>query len=391
MSAPSGQEPGPAPGDRPRRRGRRLALGLLAGLVTLLACEGLLRLLLFGPAPFDALGASLRRPRRFADPDAEELYWTLACTWNPLPAHGRRTAEGDPLLGWRDARFAVGTYAHRDEERVGARRPVLLYGDSFAACHGQLERCWDVQLEADELARDLALLDYGVSGYGFDQITLLVEASLPRWLERRPLVLIGVLVDDDLNRAGQRLRQQPKPWFTLEPGADGPALVHHPPAAETVNAFLAAHPPRSASWLARGLLSSRLVPDPWRRSLLGLDEHQARTAAIARALIVRLHAFLAAREVEHAFVLFHGRASIRLDSYGWEEPLLLAELTRLGIPWVSTRTAFREDMAATGRTLVDYFAIEGRSRPHYGPEGMLVAFRAIRRALVGEFEGPGDG
>lgn len=388
MSAPSGQAPEPAVGARPRRRGRRLALGALAVLLTLLACEGGLRLLLFGPPPFDALGAGLRKPRRFADPDAEELYWTLACTWNPLPVHAQRPTEGDPLLGWRDARFAAGTYAHRDEARVGARRPVLLYGDSFAACHGQLERCWDVQLEEDPLARELALLDYGVSGYGFDQISLLVEQSLPQWLARRPLVLIGVLVDDDLNRTGQRLRHQPKPWFTLEPGADGPTLLYHPPAAETVKAFLALNPPRSRSWLARGLLSSRLVPEPWRRSLLGLDEHQARTAALSRALIARLHAFLAEREVEHAFVLFHGRASIHRDSYGWEEPLLLEELTRLRIPWVSTRTAFREDMTATGRTLIDYFALEGRSRPHYGPTGMQVAFRTIRRALVGEFEGP---
>lgn len=388
MSAPSGQAPEPPVGARPRRRGRRLALGLLAVLAALLACEGLMRLLLFGPAPFDALGADLRRPGRFADPDTEELYWTLTCTWKPVPAYARRPADHDARLGWRDPRFASGTYAHRDEARVGARRPVLLYGDSFAACHGQLERCWDVQLEEDELARELALLDYGVSGYGFDQITLLVEESLPRWLEHRPLVLIGVLVDDDLNRTGQRLRQAPKPWFTLEPGADGAELVYHPPAAGTVNAFLDANPPRSASWLVRGLLTSRLVPDAWRHDLLGLDEQQAHTAEVARALIVRLHAFLAAHEVEHAFVLFHGRASVRVDSYGWEEPLLLEELTRLRIPWVSTRTAFRADMAATGRTLLDYFALEGRARPHYGPTGMQVAFRAIRRALLGEFEGP---
>lgn len=358
----------------------RLALSLAAGLVLL---ELALRLLLFGGGVLARLGAPLRRAELYARAETDELWFTLALAFDGGPELARVPAAFDPELGWVGESFDPATFRHRNEAHVGARRTVLLYGDSFAACGRHKATCWDAELERSPLGADHALLNYGVSGYGLDQILLLFERTIDLHAARDPLVLVGVFVDDDLDRAGQRLTTAPKPWFELEQGN----LVYHAPLADSRLGFLRAAPPRPASFVWRRFLRTGILPEEWSASLAGVPAKVAETAALDRLLLRRFQAGLEARGLSAVFVLFHGRASIGVESFGWQEPLLLEELTALGLPHVSTRTEFQADMRRTGRRVNDYFVSRGKLTYHYSAEAQEIAFGAIQRALEGEFDG----
>lgn len=375
-------EAGAAP--RGPRSWRRTSVRVgLSVLVFALGLELALRALLFGGGVLARIGAPLRRANLYAD-QAEELWWTLSGTFDEAAVRELSSPGFDPVLGWRGPEFDPKTYRHHDEDRLGARRPVLLYGASYAACYGQRANCWNVRLEHSDLGARFAMLDYGVSSYGLDQIWLLFEHTIDLYAARDPLVLVSFLIDDDLDRVGHRVRSLPKPWFELEAGE----LVFHEPPAASLDDFVRAHPPEVASYAWRRLLHSALVPERWCRALTGVDVREQRNAEICRALLERFESELERRGLTHVFVLFHGRASVTQEPFGWEEPLVLDELARLGAPYVSTRTELRLDMRQNGREPLDYFFSEGKSRMHYNALAMEVVFGTLRRAIEGRYDGP---
>ena len=164
-------------------------------LTALVVPELCLRALLFHDIPgCGQLEARLRdAPSYFQR--FEQGYWTSLVRFSkkaredPIPGY-------DPLLGWRGRGLAADTYAHPQEEWLGDRRPVLLYGDSFAQCTTPEKDCFQGLLARSELNRTHGLLNYGLGGYGIDQTYLLLRASLDRFAERDPIVVVSVMVDD---------------------------------------------------------------------------------------------------------------------------------------------------------------------------------------------------
>src|SRR5690606_21886828 len=164
-------------------------------------------------------GWRLRRAGIYADAQSDDDYWKLE---HGLRRPGERDSfvHRDAKLGWLDPRLAPGSYAHVGEGDLRGRRPVLLYGDSFAACTTAAADCWEGLLERDpELGATHVLLNHGTAAFGLDQILLLVRASLPRWRGRDPLVVVGIFVEDALDRSLLAFRGCPKPRFELD--ADG--------------------------------------------------------------------------------------------------------------------------------------------------------------------------
>jgi hypothetical protein len=132
-SAPPSRS-GDGPVRQKGRRARRLALGLAIG--TLLACvlsEVLVRgVLLEGWFATERSVSKLRRPGSYTH-DNEDLYYELrhfrqGAPWPEVPIY-------DPLLGWSSGRVAPVTYEHVIERSRDLRRPVLFFGDSYAACN----------------------------------------------------------------------------------------------------------------------------------------------------------------------------------------------------------------------------------------------------------------
>lgn len=351
--------PEEAPPPRRSRPLRRLVLAALVGAVLL---ELGLRALVF-TWPQDAVRDPALYSARWSDA-RHALAWRFAD-----PAE-RREIPRHPRLGWSHSRFDAATFAHEQEALVGVRRPVLLFGDSFAACVTARRDCWGGLVERSDLAPRYRLLNYGVPAYGFDQTYLLMQEVLPRWAERDPLVVISLLVEADLDRAALRFFQWPKPRFGVDaegaliPGLDVPASEED---------FVATHGLGVTSYAWR-----------WLSGAVGLRSsedgagHVARVERLTPALLEGMKAELEGLGLDYVVLVFHGMKHLRVPGYEarWE-PLLVRELERLEMPYELSRG----DLIEADRPVEELFVTKGPSRRHYTPAGNQVVFAALRRAL----------
>jgi hypothetical protein len=371
---------------RLRRALRRLALACASVALGLLLLEGSLRFLLFSDSALaQRIGAPLRMASHYASLYSGRDFWKLEARFKrALPPDPRRPAY-DERFGWLKPEIDPVTLRHADEARLGARRPVLLYGDSFAACMTPADECWQALMERSDLGAGHALLNYGVVGYGLDQMYLLLRATLDLYAERDPVVVIGILVDDDLDRCYLALRDLPKPWFTLD---DGGELVLHPPLARTPLAHVALDPPGVTSYVWRALVTQSGLVKPWDvPAWTGEGDHVAVKQALATALFGALERELEARGIERFYLLFHSRRSATAPRpYLWQEPFLYAELERRALPFVSSKRALIEHVRRTKTSLTDLFIQDETGPNHYDAEGNAVVFETLRAGLERRFE-----
>jgi hypothetical protein len=370
--------PRPAPLPRPRRLFLACALALAAGA---LLSEGVVRFLVLSDSPLaKRWGAGLRQPRLYAGRDDED-FWKLMGRFGlgpgSIPAH-----LAHPLLGWVSEAIDPRTLAHAGEGAVLARRPVLLYGSSFVRCMTDAGDCFEGLLRRSSRARELALLNYGVRGYGIDQVYLLMRESLPRLEASRPLVAVGVHVHEDLDRARMRLCGWPKPLLRLEAGR--PVLDRAP--APSVAAFLREHPlsPRSYAWdaLRHGWLAELRPEWGWRRDRIEPSELE-----LGRAVLGAIVDDLEARGLDYFFVLFCDESRLALAGpTDAREACVLGFLQERRVPFVSTKRELREELERTGRDPSLLYGRSGVTAEHLTPYGNEVAFRAILAGLEGRFE-----
>src|SRR2546429_3186465 len=111
----------------------------------------------------------------------------------------------------------AGTRGLREYSPTGPK--IAFFGDSFvesAACSGNTLTTKIEQLTG------IDTLNYGMGGYGVDQIVLYFKRTLPSLDRSNTLMLIGV-IQDDFNRLLLRVRTSPKPYFTID---NDPLLLH---------------------------------------------------------------------------------------------------------------------------------------------------------------------
>jgi hypothetical protein len=325
------------------------------------------------------MGSSVRDPNRFADALSDDDFWKLQRSFQG--EHERDQFErADAVHGWLPAKARSEDLSHRSETSLRGRRPVLLYGDSFSECVVPAEDCWESLLDESQLSEELCMLNYGTCAYGLDQIVLLLERSVDRYLEHDPIVVIGVLVDEDLDRCVLSFRGHPKPRVVESPEGFAWEL----PGEATVGEWLENHPVEIDSYLARLLTSSGTLPMSSRGE--SKSDVIAQKQRAATWLLQRLHLFLEERELEHFVVLFHGeRLASARKVRDWREVFLVRTLEELGIPYVSSREALFGDHVATGRVASDYFFREGAFRGHYTASGNEVVFPAMLDGLRGNY------
>lgn len=356
---------------RPRRLWLKLALAVSVGAVFL---EVGLRTLLTLPWTADtALAREVGAPARFAY-SSQDLYWAfvhrLATVEAPIyePPH-------DPALGWTWTRIAPGTYVHAEESQRAERRPVLLFGDSYSACLTSREECFEGLMERNVLAGRLQLLNYGVCGYGFDQTYLLSRATIERYQGQDPIVVIGLLVDDDLKRALLSQREYPKPRLSV---ADGRIVAPQAPVPSHADR-LADPLPLPASWAwawLRHAFSTDPIEDPDSAARREVEE-------LTRAMLRELVADLRQRELDAFFLLFHTADSFGVPvSDDWRTQLTCDTLDELGAPWYDVREEFARRLAERGGAIEDfYIPLDQPGGGHYGAEGNAAAFAVLLRGL----------
>lgn len=373
---------------------RRLAVALVALAGTWIAADLALAHLLFGRAFVPGWAAELRVPALWAG-DKTELYYRLTTLWGDRERDAIRDelwkAVGHPELGWVAGAIDPETLAHDDARALAGRRPILLYGDSFARGVGARTTRFQGLCERSDLAADFALLNYGLGGYGTDQTYLLLRATVELYREHDPVVVYSFLVDDDLDRAPMGYKSGVRP--RLVPAPDG-GVVRVGGPCSSVEEYFERHPTPRLGYAWRLVRQWPHWPEPWRDVLSGERARIERVHELHRHLFTALKRELDALGVEWFVLVFHGEEAATLDGL-WEphEAFVLDTLTGLGIPFVSTRRDLlrtaREHGAGDDLALGVRRLFVPRGDPgggHYTPLGHVAAFETLRRGLEGRFQ-----
>ena len=269
---------------------------------------------------------------------------------------GRKRREGKelppqfhPRLGLTAAaRTADNPFGIRTDIRyLGDRRAkILFFGDSFV--EGFTESRDTIPEILDRKLPDHLVLNFGVRGYGLDQMYLYLLSAVD---ELGPAhVLIGVLYAD-INRLLFRINQGPKPYFEIEGGELALRGVPIPPDPET---WLDLYPPRVPSYLfaaGQGLLRRLLVTRWATEHLYAFHPSQTTRAReqkqrLARRLVEKIRDTCRERGVGLTFVLFpHAH---HLIHEGWEEVFLRGLLQELAIDYADMQDPLTSHLEAGG-------------------------------------------
>lgn len=179
-----------------------------------------------------------RDPALYANWFCEDDHWKLLYQFHKISKQ-----SPDKLLGWVKPSISQNTYLHKNFSELNNRRPVLLYGDSFANCMPS-ENCFGEILNSDEVFnQEFYLLNYGIVGYGLDQIYLLFKHSIANY--QAPIV-IASLMTFDMDRSILSVRGGPRPYFKVN---EEDLELIGPPKNTNHQNFFSNNPPEIRSYL----------------------------------------------------------------------------------------------------------------------------------------------
>jgi hypothetical protein len=344
---------------------RRIALWvcsiLIVCLATFVAGEVIFRLLLFSDVSFMQ---RFRSPDLYGSWDSDDNYWKLYYLFG---GRFRPPEHPHPQLGWVGA-FSRETYLHEDVDRVGNRIPILLYGDSFAECSTieDKQKCFQGLVNSDpQLSGRFFLLNYGVGGYGVDQMYLLLKDSLPHY--ENPFVVVGIMTQD-LDRSALSVRIGQKPFFRIERGQ---LILKGVPVEQDPGRFFSENPPQVVSYLARMWANTGGRFTRVKQFILGTEEQKNTKITVNEKIILEIVMELRQRRIPHLFVIFYPDW-IYDDPADWREMFLRTLLETHRIPYLSTKEIIWDDAKKVGKHPKDY---------HYDGHPTARAYQVLSQAL----------
>lgn len=328
-------------------------------------------------------GASMRDPGLFADPLYESEYWRLR--WRlERTSEPTKIPTYDARLGWVGRRIAPGTYEHRQFEPEDPRRPILLYGASYATCLTSEEDCFEGLVERSDLGMDHVLLNHGVGGYGVDQTYLLMRNTLERYRERNPIVVIALVSDTDFDRCSIDFRSWPKPRLEvvdgkLEVAGAGTVTEGCEAFVDEVGVGI-----RSYAWryLIRG---TNLLGQDMRRKLTRREQEIRDQNALIRRIVLAIRDEVESGQLEYFFLLCVSPRNMGGKQSPNKEDFLLQLFAEENIPYVPTRPAVEAFRKAAGKSDAGLFLQQGRGKNHPTPAGNEVLFECLRKGFEGRF------
>ena len=219
---------------------------------------------------------NLRNPENYASSNNESDYWKLSYEFG---GEYKPPKNPHPLLGWI-GNFDRETLMHNDAGKLNNRRPVILYGDSYAQCVAEA-LCFEDFLNNDSaFLKEHYFLNYGVGGYGVDQISLLYKNTIDKF--EKPFVVFS-LMNYDIDRSILSVRTGQKPYFEIE---NDSLVLRGTPINQNPEEFFEENPIKIKSLLFRKFLYSKLnfLPD-WFTSYYK-EENRIRMAETRIALCV---------------------------------------------------------------------------------------------------------
>lgn len=334
--------------------------------ISLLLAEYILRALVFNEAVESKL---INDPAAYAiypdDPNEgiySEDFWRL----NYIIHKKFNLKHPHPLLGWRGA-FDY-HFRHLERKNVQNRRPVLLFGDSFAQCIDSTD-CFEDFLNNDTVfSKRYYMLNYGVGGFGIDQIGLLMDSVIP--LFEDPIVIFSMLTTD-LDRAVLKFRDAQKPYYTL---TDDELQLKGTPIVLTTDEYIKLHPPKPRSFVLNrvfNIFTRRLgipIPDPLpvRNEIKKLN----------KALIKRSIETLNNSGVEFLVLLFQPEQH---TEDGWRMRFLMETFDELEVPFFTNVSVKMADRVRRNKPTTAY-CIDGDGHP--STYANYIMAKSIKRAVM---------
>jgi len=300
----------------PRRHwGKRLTIGLVSLCISVFVFECALR---WGLASSSV--PTLGDPGRYFDPLCDEDYWrALRRGAYGEGLHRVGPNDRDPILGWipernrLDANLALKTGGSVTDEAS----PISLFGDSYmlgtASDGSRISDVMDAQLPRRSVH------NFGVGGYGLDQIVLRHQDRLPA-LSPGDVVVVGVLTTD-LDRTILQVRDAPKPRFEFDPSGQ---LIAHPPDVDVNEDWFDRHPVQS--WSLVGQRIHRTVA-LWRAQsnpALHPDCQRKAKEELGSALLMRLGRQCTENKLNCYLLVFYRPIDLEYGA-GWRRAVLTSE------------------------------------------------------------------
>jgi len=276
----------------------------------------------------------LREPGAYANiyaDDHEEIftdeYWLLYYLFDK---EFKPPSNPHPIFGWV-GKFDRLSLTHNDKDKVKGRIPVLLFGDSFSHCVGA--KCFEEILNEDStFASKYYLLNYGVGGYGVDQIYLLANEVIP--LYNQPIVFFGMLTRD-MDRSILKFRTGQKPYFELD---NNKLNLKGVPMEPKASYYVENHLPDITSYLFRYMRNSmsNFIPknDPrnieMKNNLISLNEE----------IISSAHKMLKSNVVNYRFLVF---SPVFNSESEWREKVIRDLLEEEEASYIFTKDLYQAD------------------------------------------------
>lgn len=321
-----------------------LALAGFSMFLTLLIIELAIRVAIGAGIP---LPNSLQKPQLFTHYERDQTehiynndYWKL----NFLFSGNSDIEYPHPLLGWT-GNFDHKTFEHADEFFSKDKRPVLLFGDSFSQCIDST-KCFEDYLNSDTSFTNRSyLLNFGVGGYGIDQIHLLMQQALTRF--DNPIVIFGMLTTD-MDRSMLRFRDAPKPYFEVD---NDELILKGAPISQGSSEYIEEHPIEVKSYVFNVLRNSI----NWLLKTEASDESKSRIIALNKLIIETQVGELRAKSIEPIMLLFQ---PINQPKNDWRSSFLLNLFDSENLEVIDTRELLFRDIEKTKNSKEDYFITE---------------------------------
>ena len=341
--------------DKKRKRSLNTALFLIALIVSFALAEMIFRVMIFS---HNKVFEKFRNPGDYADYFSEDLYWKLYYRWD---GKYKPPVCVQPELGW------IGNYSrysliHNEMEKFDGKRPVLLYGDSYAACSRPAAVCFEEILNNDnEFSQSNYLYNYGTGGYGLDQIYMLFDKTWKHY--EKPFVVFSLFIHD-MDRVALTVRTGQKPYFI----ADGDSLkLMGVPLEKSPEDFFSQHPPRAFSYLFRKFLFSELnfLGKKNTRWFLSIDKADENKMKISRTILKSVVDDLRQHNADFIFLVFH-ILHYNQDNFGneaehdWRNVLLKDFFKENDVPYLWSKDIIQAD------PLFDPYKIEQYMIPEDG-------------------------
>lgn len=303
----------------------------------------------------------------YADPYSEDDYWKLQFnlvtkkdTSPTIIKHRTTLCKQNKIYYTRY--ILLDNYKHVNFTNVNNKRPVLLYGDSFAACYSKND-CFEHILNNDEaFSKKNYLLNYGVGEYGLDQIYLLFKNSVDNY--KKPFVVIS-LMTLDLDRSILSVRGGPKPFFSIE---NNMLKLHEQPAYSNLESFFSNNKPQIISYFyRRGLYSKaakKLMPDKLISYLKKEEYYKTKKIQINKKIITEIVEKLKARKIDYVFLVFHPNfipecGKMNQNVTDWRSTFIRNLLDENSIPYIWSKDIILQNMKDENLSLSEYYDKDG--------------------------------